>query len=77
MTWDDNVKWSMPGWRDEMRYTNKALVGDWFERRHPRRQGTLDFLTSNGEQFKGSSSADDFAENIRQGVMSCQRNERG
>lgn len=77
MTWDDDVKWSMPGWRDEMRYTEKALVGNWFERRHPRCPGKLDFLTSNGEQFKSHTSTADFLDNIRQGIMSCQRNERG
>ena len=45
----------MPGWKQEMTYSNKALVGNWYERRFKKIPGKLDFSTSNGEQFKGQA----------------------
>lgn len=26
-------KWALPGWKNEPKYTNKVLVGNWFEER--------------------------------------------
>ena len=59
-----------------MTYSNKALVGNWYERRFKKIPGKLEFATSHGEQFKGQAGVD-FYDNIRAGILSCQQNERG
>lgn len=34
------MKWQMPGWRTEQRYSNKTLIGNWCEERKQFRRGT-------------------------------------
>merc|ERR1712212_1360782 len=72
-TWDNDVKWDMPGWKNEMRFSDKTLNGDWYERRIKHVPGSLDFTTTNSVHFCGSPAIDCY-ENSKHGVLACHQN---